>query len=56
MNLTFEYKLEPTIEQAAEMDKWLEICRKVYNYSLAERRDWIKSRKCNINAGLFHSK
>ena len=50
MNLTFEYKLEPTIAQAAEMDEWLEICRQVYNYSLAERRDWMKSRKCDINA------
>ena len=50
MNLTFEYKLEPTIQQALEMDEWLEICRRVYNYALAERRDWIKSRKCDINS------
>ena len=50
MNLTFEYKLEPTSEQVLRMDKWLEICRKVYNYALAERRDWIRSRKCDIHS------
>ena len=49
MNLTFEYKLDPTIKQVLLMDEWLEICRKVYNYALAERRDWIRSRKCDIH-------
>lgn len=29
---------------------WLEQCRRVYNYALAERKDWISSRKCPINA------
>lgn len=29
---------------------YLETCRKVYNYALAERKDWINSRKCAINA------
>lgn len=50
MNITYEYKLEPTQEQADEMTHWLNICRGVWNYALAERRDWIASRKCNINA------
>ena len=50
LNMTYEYKLEPTTQQATEMAQWLEICRGVYNYALAERRDWIKSRKCDINA------
>lgn len=27
------------------MISWLNICRGVYNYALAERKDWIKSRK-----------
>jgi len=30
MNLTFEYKIEPTNEQVLLMDKWLEVCRRVY--------------------------
>lgn len=50
MNITHEYKLEPTQEQAEEMTHWLNICRGVWNYALAERRDWIASRKCDINA------
>ncbi|WP_375340802.1 helix-turn-helix domain-containing protein [Okeania sp. SIO2C9] len=29
---------------------WLEQCRRVYNYALAERKDWINSRKCPVNA------
>ncbi len=29
---------------------WLEQCRRVYNYALAERKDWINSRKCLVNA------
>jgi putative transposase len=50
LNYTYEYKLIPTPEQAATIDHWLELCRKVYNFALAERRDWVNSRKCSINA------
>jgi putative transposase len=50
LNYTYEYKLIPTSEQAATIDHWLELCRKVYNFALAERRDWVNSRKCSINA------
>ena len=32
------------------MVSWLETCRGVYNYALRERKDWIQSRKCDINA------
>ena len=55
INLTYEYKIEPTDEQAEVMAEWLDICRKTYNYGLAERRDWIKSRKCEINACSIRS-
>lgn len=37
------------------MNQWLETARKVYNYALAERRDWIKSRKCDVNACSIRS-
>jgi putative transposase len=50
LNLNYEYKLIPTAEQAATIDQWLNICRKVYNFALAERKDWVNSRKCSINA------
>ena len=29
---------------------WLEHLRRVYNYGLRERKDWIRSRKCEVNA------
>ncbi|MCM1984684.1 RNA-guided endonuclease InsQ/TnpB family protein [Lyngbya confervoides] len=48
--ITYEYKLEPTLAQEAVIDDWLEICRKVYNYALAERKDWVRSRKSSIHA------
>ena len=32
------------------MESYLETCRKVYNYALAERKAWIESRKCAVNA------
>ncbi|MBD2499102.1 transposase [Anabaena azotica FACHB-119] len=50
LNLTYEYKLIPTKAQRRTFDHWLEICRKVYNYALRERKDWVNSRKCDINS------
>ncbi len=50
MNLTYEYKLIPTDAQRETIDLWLNICRKVYNFALRERKDWVNSRKCDINS------
>ena len=47
---TFEFKLKPTAEQVLIFESWLIACRKVYNYGLAERKAWVNSRKCEINA------
>lgn len=55
LNITYQYKLEPTAEQLSVMNQWLETARRVYNYALAERRDWIKSRKCDVNACSIRS-
>jgi hypothetical protein len=55
INLTYEYRIYPNVQQAELMTQWLETCRKVYNYALGERRDWIKSSKCDINACSLHS-
>ena len=49
-NLTYEFKLKPTQSQIAMFEKWLETHRRVYNYALAERKDWYKSRSCQVNA------
>ncbi|KAM3100137.1 RNA-guided endonuclease InsQ/TnpB family protein [Phormidesmis sp. 146-12] len=48
--LTYEYKLDPTTEQHQAFEQWLETCRQVYNYALRERKDWVNSRKCAVNA------
>jgi putative transposase len=32
------------------MTDWLKTSRKVWNYALGERKDWYKSRSCQINA------
>ncbi|MEG4532902.1 transposase [Microcoleus sp. D2_18a_D3] len=50
LNLTYEYKLIPTDTQRQTFDQWLNICRKVYNFGLRERKDWVNSRKCDINS------
>ncbi|MEA5504754.1 transposase [Halotia wernerae UHCC 0503] len=54
-NLTYEFKLKPTQTQIATFEEWLEIHRRVYNYALAERKDWYKSRSCRVNACSLHS-
>jgi transposase len=50
LNLTYSYRIYPGLDQEAQMLDWLEQCRRVYNYALAERKDWIDSRKCPVNA------
>lgn len=50
LNLTYSYRIYPSLDQEAQMLDWLEQCRRVYNYALAERKDWINSRKCPVNA------
>lgn len=50
INLTYEYRLYPTSDQQATMLEWLEHLRRIYNYGLRERKDWIRSRKCDINS------
>jgi putative transposase len=53
--LTFEYKLKPTSKHVAQFEDWLEQCRRIYNYALAERKDWYKSRSCSSYACSLHS-
>ena len=55
ISLTYEYKIQPTRQQEQTMLTWLETCRKVYNYALQERKDWINSRKCSINSCSIRS-
>jgi putative transposase len=50
LNLTYEFKAIPTIEQVQLIEHTLTVCRKVWNFALRERKDWLNSRKCQINA------
>ncbi len=47
-NLTYEFKLKPTQKQIEIFEEWLETHRRVYNHALAERKDWYKSRSCQV--------
>ncbi|WP_017660933.1 RNA-guided endonuclease InsQ/TnpB family protein [Baaleninema simplex] len=49
LNLTYQYKLALTKQQQQTYDEWLETSRRVWNYALAERKDWYKSRACPID-------
>ena len=48
--MAWEFKLVPTPEQVAQIEKILAVCRKIWNFALRERKDWLDSRKSPINA------
>lgn len=50
LTLTYEYKILPKLDQVALIEEYLDVCRKVWNYALRERKDWSSSRKCAANA------
>ena len=50
LTLTYEYKAKPTKEQIQIIEHTLDVCRKVWNFALRERKDWLKSRSCQVNA------
>lgn len=49
LTLNYQYKLKPNIKQAFAIDKWLNICKSVYNFALRKRKYWVNSRKCEID-------
>ncbi|MCC3409878.1 MAG: transposase [Microcoleus sp. PH2017_10_PVI_O_A] len=50
LTLTYEYKALPTNEQIQLIEHTLTLCRKVWNFALRERKDWLNSRKSSVNA------
>lgn len=48
LTLTYEYKAKPTLEQIRVIEHTLDVCRKVWNFALRERKDWLDSRKCQV--------
>ncbi len=55
ISLTYEYKAIPTSEQVRMIEHTLTVCRKVWNFALRERKDWLNSRKCQVNACSIES-
>lgn len=49
MILNYVYRIYPDGEQIELLNQWLETCRVSYNYALRELKDWIASRKCQID-------
>ena len=50
LTLNYEFKLKPTKKQIEDIESILTVCRKVWNYALRERKDWVNSHKCRVNA------
>ncbi len=50
ITVTYQYKLKPNKQQIKTFDQWLDTCKKVWNFALRERKDWVNSRKSPINS------
>lgn len=50
MRTTYQYRLRLTRQQQTTVDDWLELCRRQYNYRLAERFNWYEQNRCDISA------
>lgn len=55
ISLTYEYKAIPTREQIQLIEQTLTVCRKVWNFALRERKNWLNSRKCQVNTCSIES-
>ena len=55
LNLTYNYKLQPTAKQIELIEHNLAVCKLVWNHALYVRKLWYNSRSCKINkCSLFH--
>lgn len=50
INLTYEFRLDVNRQQELEIEHIFDVCRSVYNYALAERKHWLRSRKSPVNS------
>lgn len=50
LNLTYTYRLKLNQQQSQTYEAWLETSRRVWNFALAQRKDWYNSRSCRIDA------
>ena len=55
LNLTLNYKLEPTLKQIEIIEHNLNVGKSVWNHALYVRKLWYNSRSCKINqCSLYH--
>ena len=50
MRTAYQYRLRLTRQQQVTIDEWLELCRRQYNYRLAERFNWWEQNRCALHA------
>ena len=50
LHQTYEFKLLPTPAQVETFEQWLSVCKGVWNFALAERRDFARAKKSPVNA------
>jgi putative transposase len=50
MRTAYQYRLRLTQQQQDKIDQWLDLCRRQYNYRLAERFNWYEQNRCDVNA------
>ncbi|HEY9872421.1 MAG TPA: transposase [Candidatus Obscuribacterales bacterium] len=49
MRLTYQYRVQPNLEQQAIMFDWLEMLRWHRNWVLGNRYDWLRRTRCQID-------
>jgi putative transposase len=50
MRLAYQYRLLPTSDQQATLNRWLDMLRHQYNWLLSDRFDWWESNRCAVNS------
>jgi putative transposase len=50
MRTAYQYQLRLTKQQQSTIALWIELCRRQYNYRLAERFSWWEQNRCDINS------
>ncbi|WP_404785175.1 RNA-guided endonuclease InsQ/TnpB family protein [Altericista sp. CCNU0014] len=50
MRIAYQYRLLPTAQQSADLNRWLEMLRCQYNWMLSERFGWWEENRSPVNA------
>jgi putative transposase len=49
LTMNYTYRIDPNATQQELMLRWLEACRRLYNHCLRDLKDWMNSRKCQVD-------